>query len=271
MIQVSDLTRWLLCLSLSLLMNLSVLANVNAGPLSDRLAAYPAWHNRPPVTAAEGDLVYPDWFVGTWQVTSPLLEAIAPLAPEIVTPGFAAQQAQVNQAVQFQVRFGPQAPRSRQNCTTLGNRSLNLALPPPRTIQAEIVADRVFNGTEIAQAYLGPDAVESVTIDPCQPNRQLTRLNPNGVLIATVTDRASEASNAQQFIATELTNQVFRLGTQVYINDVETTTNYHQLTPTHIDAEQITAIYLSPQDPDYFRAGEQPVALYRYQLTLNQE
>ncbi|NEO86218.1 MAG: hypothetical protein F6J87_18465, partial [Spirulina sp. SIO3F2] len=58
---------------------------------------------------------------------------------------------------------------------------------------------------------------------------------------------------------------------QVYINDVETTTHYHQLTTLQIDAEQITAIYLSPQDPDYFQAGEQPVALYRYQLTLIRE
>lgn len=274
---VNCLLRRFVCLGLSLLCSWGLSGQAIAGPLSDRLAAYPAWHSRPPVTAAEGELVYPDWFTGTWQVSSPLIDAIAPLAPEIVTPGFAAQQAQLHQAVQFRVRFGPQPPRSRQNCTTLGttfgpqlgNGSLSFALPPPRTTKAEILADRVFNGTEIAQAYLGAAAVASVTIDPCQPNRQFTRLKPNGVLIATVTDRASETPRAQQFIATELTNQVFRLGTQVYVNDVETTTTYHQVTPTRIDAEQITAIYLSPQDPDYFRAGEHPVALYRYQLTLS--
>jgi hypothetical protein len=36
-----------------------------------------------------------------------------------------------------------------------------------------------------------------------------------------------------------------------------------------IEAEQITAIYLSPQDPDYFKAAGHPVALYRYHLQLN--
>ena len=36
-----------------------------------------------------------------------------------------------------------------------------------------------------------------------------------------------------------------------------------------IEAEQITAIYLSPQDPDYFTAAGRPVALYRYELILD--
>jgi hypothetical protein len=31
-------------------------------------------------------------------------------------------------------------------------------------------------------------------------------------------------------------------------------------------ANQVTAIYLSPQDPDYFAAGGRPVGLYRYRL-----
>ena len=34
-------------------------------------------------------------------------------------------------------------------------------------------------------------------------------------------------------------------------------------------ADQITAIYLSPQDPDYFKAKDKPVALYRYQLAFS--
>ena len=40
--------------------------------------------------------------------------------------------------------------------------------------------------------------------------------------------------------------------------------------PTSLSsADQITAIYLSPQDPDYFKAKGQPVALYRYQLSFS--
>ncbi|MEL6327067.1 MAG: DUF6816 family protein, partial [Cyanobacteria bacterium J06626_23] len=38
-----------------------------------------------------------------------------------------------------------------------------------------------------------------------------------------------------------------------------------------ITADQITAIYLSPRDPDYFKAFNKPVALYRYRLTFEKE
>ena len=58
------------------------------------------------------------------------------------------------------------------------------------------------------------------------------------------------------------------------VNTVETTTSYQFLatpTPT-ITATQISAIYLSPQDPDYFRTlgklGNRPVAIYKYRLDL---
>jgi len=43
-----------------------------AGQLADRLAQFPHWESKPPVTVAEGDLVYPDWMEGTWDVTSTL-------------------------------------------------------------------------------------------------------------------------------------------------------------------------------------------------------
>ena len=54
---------------------------------------------------------------------------------------------------------------------------------------------------------------------------------------------------------------------QIYLNEVETTTAY-ELKQTGIEANQVTAIYLYPQDPNYFQANSRPVALYRYQLEL---
>ena len=60
----------------------------------------------------------------------------------------------------------------------------------------------------------------------------------------------------------------FKGGSRPYFNTVESTTAYQKLStssPT-ITADQVTAVYLSPQDPDYFAAGSQPVALYRYLL-----
>ncbi|MGB0561067.1 MAG: DUF6816 family protein [Spirulinaceae cyanobacterium] len=251
----------------------STISFAQAGALSDRLAAYPDWQHRPMALETAGELTYPDWLAGNWQVESPLVEAIAPLAPDIITPGFAAQQAQLHQAVEFPVRFGPLSLPSPQKCQLRSARP-KFALPPPisqAAEQNEIVADRAFNGQAIARAYLGDAAIASVTVDPCQRSRQVTHLNPQGKLIATVIAHGQETPEANQFITVELTHQVFRLGAQIYVNDVETTTHYQQHQPGQITANQVTAIYLSPQDPDYFQAGDRPVALYRYLLSMERK
>jgi hypothetical protein len=75
--------------------------------------------------------------------------------------------------------------------------------------------------------------------------------------------------NPQEFIATEITQQIFNGESQIYLNEVETTTDYRLILPGEkIEADQITAVYLSPQDPDFFVAGGRPVSLYRYGLEL---
>ncbi|WP_017304843.1 DUF6816 family protein [Spirulina subsalsa] len=233
------------------------------GTLRDRINQYPNWLGKPPVQTAQGDLIYPDWMAGLWQVNSPLTDLVAPLSPEIVTPGFEGNRKYLNEPIYFRVRFIPQTPKIPV--------ALNLTRPPlPLSTQASpnIIADRAFNGWEIAKAYLGDRAVLAVHIDPDNPNRQITQLRGERELISTVTGRTTEHPSSQEFVTTELTNQVFRTNSQVYINDVETTTAY-SLQPTgDILATQITAIYLSPQDPNYFEALGRPVALYRYDLHL---
>lgn len=235
-----------------------------AGPLSDRVAAFPQWLGEPPVKVAQGDLVYPEWLAGTWEVTSTLVDLAAPLAPEIVTPGFESNRQYLQQPIQFQVRFGsavlPQAAKS--------------LLPLPQLKNSgEVVADRAFNGWNIAKAYLGDRAVLAVKVDPSSPNRQITLLRGDRQLVSIVTGRATEAPAPDQFITTEVFQQQFRGAPQLYFNQVETTTAYQLAKATAnpaIVADQITAVYLSPQDPDYFKAGgfahTRPVALYRYRL-----
>jgi hypothetical protein len=119
-------------------------------------------------------------------------------------------------------------------------------------------------------------------------------------LVSTVAAREVETPDPDRFFTTELFLQEFRGSPQLYFNQVETTTDYHwmgdrrsdeqqgeqpgyqpehqpEYKPEHqpehqhesspaITADQVTAIYLSPQDPDFFRAGDSPVALYRYRL-----
>ncbi|MDJ1185824.1 DUF6816 family protein [Roseofilum casamattae] len=238
-----------------------------AGPLGDRLSEFPQWTDKPPVMAARGDLIYPDWMEGTWEVTSTLVDMVAPLAPDLVTPGFEANRDYLDRPIAFHVRFQPASewvwpvkPESGWSWGTTLDRILN-----------PIIADREFNGSQIAKAYLGDNGLRSVKVDPNNPNREIIRFGSSQKLISIVTGRATENPNTDEFISSEVAQQIFRQDAQIYLNEVETTTAYHRNEngERSLQAEQVTAIYLSPQDPNYFRALSTPVALYRYQLTLS--
>jgi hypothetical protein len=246
---------------------------VQAGQLADRLGQFPHWESKPPVSIAEGDLVYPDWMEGTWNVTSTLVDQVAPLTPEVVTPGFESNRRYLDQPVSFRVKF----QATSNSPSVIGDRILpfitqSRARPPAQTKLKTpgIVADREFNGLNIGKAYLGDTKVQSVKVDPTSPNRQITTLRSGRQLISLVTGRATETPAPNQFIATEVSNQVFRGTSQPYFNQVETTTAYElERSPNlAIEADQVTAVYLSPQDADYFKALDRPVALYRYRLKL---
>ncbi|MGH1396301.1 MAG: DUF6816 family protein [Trichormus sp.] len=229
-----------------------------AGELSERLANFPQWEKLTSVKPAKGDLIYPQWMAGAWEVKSTLVDLAAPLAPEIVTPGFESNRQQLNQPISFLVRFIPE---------TQPNSALKF-IPNVNKNEQNIIADRAFNSLNLARAYLGDDTVLSVKNDPDSPNRQITFLNSERQLISIVTARAIETTPDNKFITTELFQQLFKGGSRPYLNSVESTTAYHQLATKNpaIEADQVTAVYLSPQDPDYFKAGSQPVALYRYRL-----
>jgi hypothetical protein len=263
-----------------------------AGQLADRLAQFPRWESKPPVTAAKGDLIYPDWMEGTWSVTSKLVDQVAPLAPEVVTPGFEGNRRYLNEPVNFWVHFlslsSPSIGSTPATQTAISDRFLPLKAQNsgrtqehPLDKMPRVVADRAFNGLNIARAYLGDRMIQSVKVDPNSPNRQITSLRAGRQLISVVTGRASETPSPDWFIATEVTNQLFRGVPQPYFNQVETTTAYHRLPASSsgavelrrsprivIEADQVTAVYLSPQDIDYFKAFDRPVALYRYRLEL---
>ncbi len=256
---LSKIFKFLCCLGLILACQLWGL-EVQAGQLENRVAEFPNWVSKPVVQRPKGDLIYPAWMEGTWEVTSTLIDAVAPLAPEITTPGFESNDQYLNQPIHFQVRFQP-AIANPQLLPIHFLQNLKTKIPYP------VVAERSFNGLNIAKSYLGEEAILSVKVDPNNPNRQITLLNNNTQLISTVTGRATETLNSHQFIATEVTQQFFRNLNQIYLNEVETTTFYDYASDA-IHADQMTAIYLSPQDPNYFKAGSQPVALYRYQLEL---
>ncbi len=233
-----------------------------AGELAERLMNFPHWEKMTSAKSATGDLVYPDWMAGSWQVKSTLVDLVAPLAPQIVTPGFEDNRRYLNQPISFAVRFVPeQKPLSQLKVIPSANSESSESA-------VSIVADRAFNSLNLAQAYLGDRAVLSVKVDPNSPNRQITLLRGNRQLVSIVSARATETTSDDQFITTEVFQQLFKGGSRPYFNTVESTTAYRQLLTSNpaIEADQVTAIYLSPQDPNYFTAGSRPVALYRYRL-----
>ena len=239
-----------ICLVLFLILGFAPIAV--ASPLADRVEKFPQWDRKPPLKRAKGDLEYPEWMAGTWNVTSTLVEQVAPLAPDIVTPGFEDNQDYLDRPFNFQVRFGQEYDA------------------PTKSLNPAVVADRAFNGKNITQAYLGDNSVYRVKVDPNDPNQQITLLKGERRLISKITRRSSETPQSDRFIASEYSKQLFRSPARIYLNEVETTSAYKLIEPGKVTAGQITAIYLSPQDPNYFRAGDRPVALYRYDLDLNQ-
>ena len=258
--QPLTIKNYLFRIFLVFLILLSFVSPVIAAPIENRIKLFPHWDTKPSVQLAKGDLEYPEWMAGTWKVSSTLVEQLAPLAPDIVTPGFVENQSYLDRAISFQVRFGTEYYSPPTGFFSAFN-----------SAQPIVVADRAFNGKQIAQAYLGDDNVYQVKIDPDNPNQQIAFLRGERQLISKITGRGREIPSANQFITTEVTQQLFRSPERIYLNEVETTANYQLLDSGNISAEQITAIYLSPQDPDYFKAGDRPVALYRYHLNLTRE
>lgn len=133
-----------------------------AGMLSDRLVQFPDWQGKPTLEAATGDLLYPAWMAGNWQVTSTLVDLVAPFAPKLETPGFAGNQKYLNQPVDFQVKF------------RAGNGAF-WGLPVANFTTLQVVADRAFNGLQVSRAYLG-DRVLSVRVKSRNPNEQITQI-----------------------------------------------------------------------------------------------
>lgn len=235
------------------------LLSARAGSLQVRLQQFPHWRSPPTLQPAQGNLYYPDWMVGQWQVTSTLVDLAAPLAPEVVTPGYEVNQRSLGQPITFAVRFGtaPPAPTARSP----------FPVGTVRPAHPGIVADRAYNGMSLATALLG-DAVQSIKLDPKSPNRQIAVFANGQRLVSQISGRGIEMPSKTEFISSELYQQFFRAKAQIYFNQVENTIAYRLVSvePPSVEADQVTAIYLSPQDPDYFKATVQPVTLYRYRL-----
>ncbi len=269
---------WGFCLSFCLIVLMLLSSgDAKAGELEKRLANFSQWEKLTSVKPATGDLVYPSWMAGEWMVKSTLVDLAAPLAPDIITPGFEGNRQYLSQPISFKVKFVPE--NVYISSLNAGSKLI------PRTINksSNIVADRAYNALSLARAYLGNEAVLSVKLDPESPNRQITLLQGDKQLVSIVTARGMEITGDGKYLTTEVFQQLFQDGKKEanpYFNNVESTTAYRLLSSRNlaknlntqnplIEADQVTAVYLSPQDPNYFKAGSRPVALYRYKLEFS--
>jgi hypothetical protein len=233
-----------------------------AGSLQARMAQFPDWRSPPSLSAARGELYYPNWLAGKWTVTSILTHAGALLAPEIVTPGFESNRAQIGKAIAFSVQFKP--------ASAIAARPAWLSPFPVAQPKEGTVADRVYNSTRLTEALMGKDVLESIQVDLRALNRQVAQFRNGQQLVTEISGRAVETNKVNEFISSELYQQKFSGPAQIYFNQVENTVKYRLVSaePPQIEVEQMTAVYLSPQDPDYFKAWQQPVALYCYRMNF---
>lgn len=232
-----------------------------SGILADRIAQYPHWKHQLSLPTPSQELIFPSWFEGKWDVTNILTEQIAPLAPKFKTSRFDSNQEYIDKNLNFQVQFIPTilTPKNDNFVPSIVNKKI------------VIIPDRAFNGLAIARAYLGEENVKEVKINENNSTEQITKFRGENELISTVIGRQQETVSEDNFITSEITRQFFRRPNSVYLNLVETTTKYDLINHNYIQGKQVTAIYLSPQDPDYFLAFDQPVALYYYTLDLHKK
>lgn len=286
---------WILCL---IFLSIFCCDSANALELNSRLENWTQWERLTELQPAVGDLIYPEWIKGEWFVKSTLVDLVAPLAPDIVTPGFESNRQYVDRPVSFKVRFVNQSKMknltpSYRTLLSLISRGEGGEVSAHTPLEKRngrdevnhkikeniIIADRAYNSLNLARAILGNNAVKAVKVDPDSPNRQITFLQSrcaeeivcNRQLISIVKSRATENTADGRFITTEVFQQLFKGGSRPYINSVESTTAYRKISTSStsnlaIEANQVTAVYLSSQDPDYFKARLKPVALYRYRL-----
>ena len=158
--------------------------------LEQRFASWPQWSLPAPLPRprSKQDLIYPDWFSGTWQVTSEALDDSGRARPD-------------DPPLVHKVRF-------------LRNR------------RGELIGDRPYNAASVGKALLGEQLL-SVEQDPGQVNRQLARFRDDVLLETTVIGRReTNPKTASDFFSDELVLQILHGPGSPRLSRIETLTHY---------------------------------------------
>ena len=158
--------------------------------LEQRFESWPQWSLPAPLPRprAKQDLIYPDWFSGTWEVTSEALDDSGQPIPK-------------DPPLVHEVRF-------------LRNR------------RSELIGDRPFNAAAVGKALLGEQLL-SVEQDSSQVNRQLARFRDDVLLETTVIGRRETSpKEATDFFSDELVLQILHGPGAPRLSRIETLTHY---------------------------------------------
>ncbi|WP_231857192.1 DUF6816 family protein [Synechococcus sp. MIT S9509] len=177
--------------------------------LEQRFESWPQWSLPAPLPRprAKQDLIYPDWFSGTWQVTSEALDDSGQAIPD-------------DRPLVHKVRF----LRNRRN---------------------ELIGDRPYNATSVGKALLGEQLL-SVEQDPNKVNRQLARFRDDVLLETTVIGRRETSPKAaSDFFSDELVLQILHGPGAPRLSRIETLTHYERCGPD-ICADQRQVSHAGP-------------------------
>jgi len=204
--------------------------------LPARAEHWPSWQLPAPLRpAGNGDLVYPSWFAGDWQLSSQDAQG---------------QEAELRYLVRFITPPG--------STVVVGDRAFNAAAVGQALLGPALL--EVSNDPANPNRQLGRLAGERLLEcnDPANPNRQLGRLAGERLLESTVVARRSEQEPAS-FWADELSQQVVhQSGRTPRLSQVETLSHYSRNADGSISGEQWQATYPPPGEglrPRPLRSG----------------
>lgn len=234
--------------------------------LADKLAARDASQLRKPLfNVPPGELSFPAWFEGEWDCTMrfrgyqfPQLATVSreEIVKDVAIAGFQ----------KLSIAHVPDVGREKTDFVARWNRR-----------GGKVVEDRKLNLGNVIDAVLGYRAVNDVRYDGArEPNRcsvvfeQGRTRNAERIELFT-NARASESVDDGLFLCSEYFRQVTFSPSTLSSVARQAVTEYqafwtHRRDGDTIRSNLLTAAYLEPQDPLFFKAVDQPVAVYSHDL-----
>mmetsp|Transcript_38639 Transcript_38639/g.74071 ORF Transcript_38639/g.74071 Transcript_38639/m.74071 type:complete len:326 (+) Transcript_38639:79-1056(+) len=238
------------------------------GRLSDRLERRQLKNNI--FNVPPGEMVYPAWMEGTWDVTC---EFTGYQFPSRVPKEKITANANIPGFQKLSLVYLPDVGKSPSTY------QLRFS---PRPSDSKVVEDRAYNLRSVIEGYLGPGLIDNVECSSKEPNRTTVTLkslatrNAERIELFTNSRETDTRNSDNAHIAAECIRQV-TLGysneygvARMLVTDYQ---NVWTFVPTpndsnSISGELVTAGYLQPSEPEYFNVTTNPVVLFSHRMKL---